>query len=91
MHAPFAALSIAHTLHHSPYLRMCMCVPTAMSRVPINAQAEVTVEQKERLKAVLRAHQHAQITPEIRRELFSAHSRGEAYTNFAGGVDAMTE
>merc|ERR1711998_784259 len=41
-------------------------------------KAEITTEQKESLKAVLRAQPHAQITPEIRRELFSARARGEA-------------
>ena len=40
-------------------------------------KAEITAEQKERLKALLRAQPHAQITPEIRRELLSAASRGE--------------
>ena len=39
-------------------------------------KAEITPEQKERLKALLRAQPHAQITPEIRRELLSAASRG---------------
>ena len=40
-------------------------------------KAEITSDQKESLKAVLRAQPHAQITPEIRRELFSATARGE--------------
>ena len=54
-------------------------------------QAEVTAEQKEVLKAVLRAQQHATITPEIRRELFSSRSRGEAYLNLAGGEASMED
>jgi len=54
-------------------------------------KAEVTAEQKEVLKAVLRAQQHATITPEIRRELFSSRSRGEAYLNLAGGEASMED
>ena len=38
---------------------------------------EITREDKERLKQVLRAHPHHQITPEIRRELFNCRGRGE--------------
>ena len=38
-------------------------------------KAEITGEQKESLKALMRAQPHAQITPEIRRELFSARAR----------------
>ena len=41
-------------------------------------KADVGLEQKERLKALFKAQFHHQITPEIRRELFSAASRGEA-------------
>ena len=54
-------------------------------------KAEITAEQKESLKAVLRAQPHPQITPEIRRELFSAKSRGEAAVPLAGGLQAMEE
>ena len=38
---------------------------------------ELTAEQKEALKPVLKEHFHYQITPEIRRELFSTANRGE--------------
>ena len=38
---------------------------------------ELTAEQKESLKPVLKEHFHYQITPEIRRELFSTANRGE--------------
>ena len=38
---------------------------------------EITREDKERLREMLKAHQHHQITPEVRRELFSCPSRGE--------------
>ena len=54
-------------------------------------KAEITADQKESLKAVLRAQPHASITPEIRRELFSARTRGEAgpILGVDGGADAM--
>lgn len=48
-------------------------------------KAELTVEQKNRLKPVLRAQSHWMITPEVRRELFSAPCRGEGAD--AGGMD----
>ncbi len=51
-------------------------------------KAEVTSEQKEALKRLLRAQQHATITPEIRRELFSARSRGDPYVPPIAGDDA---
>ncbi|EWM28300.1 Bystin [Nannochloropsis gaditana] len=38
---------------------------------------EITREDKERLREVMKAHQHHQITPEIRRELFNCRCRGE--------------
>ena len=50
-------------------------------------KAEITSEQKEALKALMRAQPHAQITPEIRRELFSARSRGDPYT--VGDAEGM--
>lgn len=40
-------------------------------------KTELTVEQKEKLKLLMRVHTHAAVTPEIRRELFSARNRGE--------------
>merc|ERR1712127_358152 len=40
-------------------------------------KSEMTVEQKEQLKAVMRAQPHPDITPEIRRELFSSRNRGD--------------
>ena len=39
--------------------------------------------------AVLRAQPHAQITPEIRRELLSGRVRGEAYIPSLAGPEAM--
>lgn len=39
---------------------------------------DVTTEQKQLLKLLLRQHSHPKVTPEIRRELFSTRSRGEA-------------
>ena len=56
-------------------------------------KAEITVEQKEQIKAVLRAQPHAQITPEIRRELFSAVSRGESHVpgTVSLGADTMDD
>lgn len=38
---------------------------------------EITREDKERLREVLKRHPHHQITPEIRRELFNCRCRGE--------------
>ena len=40
-------------------------------------KTELTGEQKESLKPLLKKHFHHQITPEIRRELFSTANRGE--------------
>ena len=60
-------------------------------------KAEITTEQKERLKVLLREKPHAQITPEIRRELFSAKTRGDSYVVpqnqrvLLGKRDAMEE
>ena len=38
---------------------------------------EVTVDQKNKMKLLLRTHSHHLVTSEIRRELFNARSRGE--------------
>lgn len=38
---------------------------------------ELTMEQKEKLKILMRVHTHHGVTPEIRRELFSARNRGD--------------
>ena len=58
----------------------------------VHYKAEITTEQKERLKALMRAQPHAQITPEIRRELFSARARGDPYAaGDAEGLAAMME
>lgn len=43
-------------------------------------KTDITAEQKEALKKLMRVHTHRQITDEIRRELFSSKSRGE-YNN----------
>ena len=43
-------------------------------------KTELTSEQKEMLKPVLKKHFHHQITPEIRRELFTTSCRGEKVT-----------
>ena len=42
-------------------------------------KTEVTAEQKEALRDLLRAQPHPKVTPEIRRELFSSRSRGDPY------------
>ena len=39
---------------------------------------DLTIEEKQALKELMRKHQHPGVTPEIRRELFSSCSRGEA-------------
>ena len=41
-------------------------------------KADLTKEQKEGLKALMQVHAHHTMTPEVRRELFSAGCRGEA-------------
>jgi len=46
---------------------------------------DLTIEEKEALKNLMRKHQHPGVTPEIRRELFSSRSRGEPKT--AAGMD----
>ena len=51
-------------------------------------KAELTSQQHETIKAVLRAQFHPQITPEIRRELVAARARGEAYIAPIGGEPA---
>lgn len=40
-------------------------------------KTELSIEQKEKLKMLMRVHTHRLITPEIRRELFSARNRGD--------------
>ena len=40
-------------------------------------KSELTADQKEQLKRLMKKHFHHQITPEIRRELFSTVNRGE--------------
>jgi len=40
--------------------------------------AHLAPEQKDALRGVVRSHPHAQISPEIRRELAAAPARGEA-------------
>ncbi|RYY34506.1 hypothetical protein EON62_03235, partial [archaeon] len=41
-------------------------------------KADLTQDQKEMLKELMHIHSHAGITPEVRRELFSAGCRGDA-------------
>ena len=45
-------------------------------------KTELTAEQKEALRPLLKKHFHHQITPEIRRELFTTANRGEAMESF---------
>ena len=53
-------------------------------------KAELTNEQKERFKMLLRVQEHGLVTPEIRRELFSGRSRGDPYLPpLAGGSADM--
>ena len=40
-------------------------------------KTELTADQKESLKPLLKKHYHHQITPEIRRELYTTVNRGE--------------
>uniref|UniRef100_A0A6B2L608 Bystin n=1 Tax=Arcella intermedia TaxID=1963864 RepID=A0A6B2L608_9EUKA len=48
---------------------------------------EITLEQKQQLKLLLREKTHYLITPEIRRELFNSKSRGDETTLPAGEMD----
>lgn len=48
-------------------------------------KTELTVEQKDKLKMLMRVHTHHAVTPEVRRELFSARNRGDL-----GDPDANT-
>ena len=53
-------------------------------------KAELTNEQKERFKMLLRVQEHGLVTPDIRRELFSGRSRGDPYLPpLAGGSADM--
>lgn len=51
-------------------------------------KTELTKEQKNRLKTLLRVQNHPMITPEIRRELFSARNRGDPFVAPLAGTDA---
>lgn len=52
-------------------------------------KTELTKEQKGRLKGLLRVQAHPMITPEIRRELFSARNRGDPFVSNMAGGDAL--
>jgi len=41
---------------------------------------DLTIEEKQAFKELMRRHQHPAVTPEIRRELFSSRSRGDPKT-----------
>lgn len=58
-----------------------------MSARARRAQTEVSAEQKEALRLLLRAQPHPKVTPEIRRELFSCRSRGDPYLPHLAGGD----
>ena len=49
-------------------------------------KTEVTKSQKDSIRALLRAHPHPAVTPEIRRELQGSRSRGDPFIpHLAGG------
>jgi essential nuclear protein 1 len=51
-------------------------------------KSEVTAEQKEALRDLLRLQGHPKLAPEIRRELFSGgRCRGDPYLPYGGGAD----
>ena len=50
-------------------------------------KTEISAEQKEALKGLLRAQPHPKVTPEIRRELFSCRSRGDPFLPHLAGGD----
>jgi len=54
-------------------------------------KTELTAEQKDRFKSLLRAHSHAAITPEIRREIFQSRNRGDPFLPSMAGGDAMEQ
>jgi essential nuclear protein 1 len=49
--------------------------------------AHLAPEQKDALREVVRKHPHAQITPEVRRELAAAPARGETTAATADVMD----
>jgi essential nuclear protein 1 len=51
--------------------------------------AHLAPEQKDALRDVVRKHAHAQISPEIRRELAAVPARGEQPAAAAAAADAM--
>lgn len=73
--------------------RQCESAPTILWQQSLLAfaqhyKAEISPQQKETLKLLLRAQPHPKITPEIRRELFSGRSRGDPYIpHLAAGGD----
>jgi essential nuclear protein 1 len=50
---------------------------------------EITLEQKNVIKVLLRTHNHHIVTNEIRRELFNARSRGQKETSSYGSGDVQ--
>jgi len=48
---------------------------------------DITAEQKQQLKLLMRKHTHPQVSPEIRRELFSTKCRGEPAQETSGSMD----
>ena len=61
-----------------------------MAQARARAQTEVSAEQKEALRLLLRAQPHPKVTPEIRRELFSCRSRGDPFLQHLAGGDHAT-
>lgn len=49
------------------------CLQTFVQRY----KEDLTIEEKEEMKVLMKQHIHPQITPDIRRELFASRSRGE--------------
>ena len=54
-------------------------------------KTEITHEQKQQLKALMRVHAHGMVTPEIRRELFSARNRGDPFVASLAGDEHMVD
>ena len=54
-------------------------------------KTEITHEQKQQLKALMRVHAHGMVTPEIRRELFSARNRGDPFVASLAGDEQMVD
>lgn len=77
------------------WMHCCLCAYSCrMQCLLVFAQRyrqDVTREQKERLRSLLKTHFHYMITPEIRRELFQGPCRGDIVGESAGAPQAAAQ